>query len=190
MFHNVPHDMTALADRAGLLRLRERNLAADVMRKFSTRFPELFFAVYTGTFRNHENMRIAGFWLLNRRAFENDHDLTNDSCVLLVMDVERKAATLSFGYRLDAYLDEEDTFSCLAKAHPHWIEARYADGIAALIEGLEKILIRRSTHARRKARQSDSCVAEAAASGASHQAVGEKSRGAQKENDQDQEVEP
>lgn len=149
MFADIPRAMPALADRAGLLRLVERNRAKRAMRRFSSRFPELFFAVYTGVFRNHESLRICGFWVLNRTHLENQSDLGNESCVLLVMDAERKAATLSFGYRLDAYLTEDDTFFCLGKAHPHWLEARYDDGIVALIAALEKILIRRAIQAKR-----------------------------------------
>lgn len=139
--------MPALADRAGLMRLAERNRVQLAMKGFSSRFPDLFFALYTGLFRNHENLRIGGFWVLNRALFEDQPERTNDSCVLLVMDVERKAATLSFGYHLDAYLDDEDTFQCLSKAHPHWLEARYADGIVAVIAALEAILIKRSLQA-------------------------------------------
>ena len=153
LFVDVPRSMPALADRAGLMRMTERNHVSHAMKRFSSRFPDLFFALYTGVFRNHENMRIGGFWVLNRAKFEDQPQRPNDSCVLLIMDVERKAATLSFGYHLDAYLDEEDTFFCLSKAHPHWLEARYADGIVALIAALESILIKRSLQARRNSQR-------------------------------------
>ncbi len=148
LFADVPQAMPALADRAGLLRLAERNRVLHAMKRFSSRFPQCFFALHTGVFRNHENLRIAGLWVLNRVTFEDQPQCSNESCVLLVMDVERKAATLSFGYHLDAYLDEDDTFVCLSKAHPHWLEARYADGIVALMAVLESILIKRSRQAR------------------------------------------
>ena len=107
-----------------------------------------------------------------------------------VMEVERTAATLSLCVRFGARTDEEYTLWRLANSPPNWIEARYAAGIAALIEGLEKILIRRCTHARRKARQSDTHTAEAVASRAIREVGCVQSKSLQKENDQDQEVDP
>ncbi len=149
LFADVPVHLPALADRAGLLRLAERNRVSRAMRRFTSRFPELFFAVYTGVFRDHESLRVCGFWVLNRIRLENHSDLANESCVLLVMDAERKAATLSFGYHFDAYLNEDDTFFCLSKAHPHWLEARYGDGIEALMGALAQILAKRSVQVKR-----------------------------------------
>lgn len=148
-FDQHPQLLPALADRAGWLRLAERRRVQKAMDRFSTRFPDVFFAVYTGIFRDHESLRIAAFWLLNRVRFDNPDDIPNNSAVLLVIDVERKAATMSYGYHLEPYLNEEDTFTCLSKAHQPWLEARYDAGIVALIAALEKILMRKSRQAPR-----------------------------------------
>lgn len=142
--------MPALADRAGLLRLVERQRVQKAMDRFSDRFPDLFFAVHTGIYRDHESMRIGAFWLLNRVRFDNPVGRENANAVLLVIDVERKAATLAFGYHLEPYLSEEDTFFCLSKAHQPWLEARYDEGIVVLIAALEKILMRKSRTVRGK----------------------------------------
>jgi hypothetical protein len=136
--------LPALADRAGLMRLVERNRVQKAMNRFRWRFPQLFFAVYTGVFRDDETMRCSGFWLLNRARFHDVDGLTNSSCILLIIDVERKCASMSFGYALDPYLDEEMTFRCLSKAHPHWLESCYDEGISALLSELYKILRRQS----------------------------------------------
>jgi len=148
-FGAVKKEMPTLADRAGLMRLAERRRVQAAMDRFSARFPELFFVVYTGVFRQTESLRIFGFWLLNRAVFEDMPDVKNDSGMALVIDVERKSAALSFGYQLDAYLDEDDTFQCLSKAHPHWLEGQYDLGIVALMRMMEKILQRKCLQAQR-----------------------------------------
>jgi hypothetical protein len=148
-FGTVKREMPTLADRAGLMRLAERRRVQAAMDRFSARFPELLFAVYTGVFRQSESLRIFGFWLLNRAVFEDLEGVKNDAGIALVIDVERKAASISFGYQLDAYLDEEDTFQCLCKAHPHWLEGKYDLGIVALMRMLEKILQRKCIQAQR-----------------------------------------
>ena len=138
-----------LTDAAGLLRNKERAKVQDAINQFCRRFPQLFFAVYTGGFRESAKLRQFGFWLLNRGAFEDvPLERPNAAGIILVMDVEGKAAGLTYGYLLDPYLDEEDTFSCLSKAHPYWIEHRSAEGIIVVLRAMEKILIRKSRHAK------------------------------------------
>lgn len=148
-FGTVKREMATLADRAGLMRLAERRRVQAAMDRFSSRFPELFFSVYTGIFRQTESLRIFGFWLLNRAVFEDVPDVKNDAGIALVIDVERKSASISFGYLMDAYLDEDDTFQCLSRAHPHWLEGHYDLGIVALLRMMEKILQRKCLQAQR-----------------------------------------
>lgn len=150
----VKKEMPSLADRAGLMRLGERRRVRAAMDRFSKSFPGLFFTVYTGTLRKGESLRILGFWLLNRAVFEDVHGLSNDAGIALVIDVERKMAGISFGYQLDLYLDEEDTFQCLCKAYPYWLEGKYDFGIVALISLMEKILRRKCAQAQRVSRKS------------------------------------
>jgi hypothetical protein len=149
----VKKEMPSLADRAGLMRLAERRRVQAAIDRFSASFPGLFFTVYTGTLRKGESLRILGFWLLNRAVFEDVHGLSNDAGIALVIDVERKMAAMSFGYQLDAYLDEEDTFQCLCKAYPYWLEGKYDLGIVALISLTEKILRRKCAQAQRGSRK-------------------------------------
>lgn len=139
-----------LTDSAGLLRRPERQGVLEVLDRFTRRFPQLFLGVYTGAFTEMTSLRQFGFWLLNRAAFEDTGvEHPNEAAVLLVIDAESKAASLTFGYLLDPYLDEGDTFRCLSKAHPHFLEGDYRRGIVAVAGALEKVLRRRSRQARR-----------------------------------------
>ena len=120
------------------------------MEDFSRRFPQLFVAVYTGSLGEVSNLRQFGFWLLNRAAFEEvPADKPNETGILITIDPESKAAGMVFGYALDAFLDESHTFECLSRAHAHWLEGRYADGMVKLLAQLEGILIKASRQARR-----------------------------------------
>lgn len=139
-----------LTDAAGLLRRAERERVREALDRFARRFPQLFLAVYTGAFTEMTSLRQFGFWLLNRAAFEDTGvDQPNEAAVLLAIDAESKAASLSYGYLLDPFLDEGDTFRCLSKAHPHFLEGDYRRGIVAAARALEKVLRRRSRQARR-----------------------------------------
>ncbi len=143
-------ELPCLADTAGLLRQRERDLVGAAMENFRRRFPQLFTVVFSGRLENAELLRPFGFWLLNRAVFRDRTEQGNAGCILLIIDPESKSAGLSFGYLLDAYLDEASTFDSLAAAHADWIEGNYADGIVRLHSRLAAILAKKARRARRR----------------------------------------
>lgn len=139
-----------LADGAGLMRRGERKKVEAAMDRFCRRFPQLFFAVYTGSPGGRADLRQFGFWLLNRAAFEDvPLDRPNEAGILLTIDPDAKAAGFTWGYLLDPYLSEDDTFFCLSRAHAYWLEGRYADGVIRVLRQLTKVLEKRSRQAGR-----------------------------------------
>jgi uncharacterized membrane protein YgcG len=142
--------LRSLTDGAGIFGHDERGRVEMAMERISRRFPQLFVALYTGSLGEVANIRQFGFWLLNRAAFEDvPADKPNESGILITIDPASKAAGITFGYTLDAILDESDTFECISRAHGHWLEGRYAEGVVKLLAHLEGILIKRSRQARR-----------------------------------------
>jgi hypothetical protein len=142
--------LRCLTDAAGILRRGERQRVELAMERISRSFPQVFVAVYTGALGEVANIRQFGFWLLNRSAFEDlPAEKPNEAGILLTIDPESKAAGFVFGYLLDAFLEETDTFECLSRAHAYWLEGRYADGIVKALAHLEGILRKRSRQARR-----------------------------------------
>lgn len=120
------------------------------MEKISRRFPQVFVAIYTGSLGELANLRQFGFWLLNRAAFEDvPVEKPNEAGILITIDPESKAAGIVFGYLLDPFLAESDTFDCLSRGHAYWLEERYADGIQRVLRHLDGILAKRSRQARR-----------------------------------------
>lgn len=139
-----------LADVAGLMKSRERTKVQAVLDDFARQFPQLFFAVYTSSGKGGGSVRQFGFWLLNRAAFEDvPVDRPNEAGILLVIDAESKSASVTWGYLLDPFLTEEDTFLCLSRAHAYWLEGRFAEGTVRMISQLGKILRKRAAQARR-----------------------------------------
>lgn len=152
--------LRCLTDHAGILRRGDRERLESVLRRFTHRFPQLFVALYTGPLGELSEMRQFGFWLLNRAVFEDiPSDRSNDAGILLMVDPNSKSAGIVFGYLLDAYLDESDTFDCLARAHGHWLEQRYVAGLLRVFDHLEHVLIKRSRKASRNPKAYQKIVA-------------------------------
>lgn len=139
-----------LNDRAGLVRSAGRRRIGRLMAGFSARFPQLSFALHTGSGAGPQ-LREFAFWLLNRARFVDLPEGRDASgIVLLAIDADAHLATLCWGYRVDEHLTESDTFHVLSRAHAYWVEERYGEGIERVIEQLALVLIRRSRQARRR----------------------------------------
>lgn len=139
-----------LTDSAGILRRGERERVQAAMDRITRRFPQIFIAIYTGSLGEISNIRQFGFWLLNRSAFEDvPVNKPNEAGILITIDPESKAAGMVFGYLLDPFLEESDTFDCLSRAHAYWLEGDYADGLIKSLAHLDGILRKRSRQARR-----------------------------------------
>lgn len=142
--------LRCLTDSAGILRRGDRPRVEAAMEKISRRFPQLFVAIFTGSLGEVSNIRQFGFWLLNRAAFEDvPVQKPNEAGILITIDPESKAAGIVFGYLLDPFLEESDTFECLSRAHAYWLEGRYGEGLLRCLDHLDGILRKRSRQARR-----------------------------------------
>jgi uncharacterized membrane protein YgcG len=142
--------LAALTDAAGVLRAKERKQLRLVMNAFERRFPQLFFAIYVGAFEEVSHLRQFGFWLLNRGAFVDvEESRSNTNGIVLCVDVAGKAAGLSYGYRLQPFIDEEVTFAALSVGHPFLLQGQYLQGMEAVMRRLEATLKRRSRRAQK-----------------------------------------
>jgi hypothetical protein len=142
-----------LTDSAGILRRGERERVEAAMARISWRVPQVFVAVYTGALGEVSHIRQFGFWLLNRAVFDDaPAGRSNAAGILVTLDPEAKAAGMVFGYLLDPFLEESDTFECLSRAHAYWLEEQYAEGLVKVFTHLEGVLCKRSRQARRASR--------------------------------------
>ena len=150
MFGDSGLKLHSLTDTAGIFRRNDRDRLEDEMERIGNDFPQVFVAVYTGNVGEMANLRQFGFWLLNRASFEDvPVEKPNEAGILIVIDPDSKAAGMTFGYLLDPFLEEQDTFNCLSRAHAYWLEERYTEGLLKCLSQLQKLLRKRSRQARR-----------------------------------------
>ena len=150
MFGGSEVKLRSLTDAAGLFRRDERDRLEDEMERFGVSFPQMFVSVYTGSLGEISNLRQFGFWLLNRGVFEDvGVEKPNEAGILIVIDPDSKAAGMTFGYLLDPFFEEQDTFDCLSRAHAHWLEGLYCEGILRSLRHLRKVLSKRCRQVRR-----------------------------------------
>ena len=142
--------VAALSDAAGALRARERKALRLKMNEFESRFPQLFFVVYVGAFEEVSHLRQFGFWLLNRGAFVDVEVSRPNACgIRLTLDVAGKAAGLTYGYAVQPFFEDDDTFCALSAAHPHFLQGHYHKGIETVLQKMTKLLAARSRRARK-----------------------------------------
>lgn len=150
MFGDGEVKLRSLTDAAGIFRRNERDKLEDAMNAFGECFPQMFIAVYSGTLGEKGNLRQFGFWLMNRGVFEDvDVEKPNEAGVLFVIDPDLKSAGITFGYLLDPFFEEQDSFDCLSRAHSYWLEGNYAEGLLKSIKHLKTILRKRSRQAKK-----------------------------------------
>lgn len=150
MFGDGEVKLRSLTDAAGVFRRDDRDRIEYAMEDFGILFPQMFVAIYTGSLGEVGNLRQFGFWLLNRGVFEDvPVDKPNEAGILMVIDPDSKAAGISFGYLLDPFLEEQDTFECLSRAHSYWLEGKYGEGVIKALKHLQGLLARRSRSAKR-----------------------------------------
>ncbi|MGJ8696166.1 MAG: TPM domain-containing protein [Verrucomicrobiaceae bacterium] len=138
LFGNDDVSLQKLSDAAGVLRMKEREAIRKVLQGFEHRFPQLFVSIYVGAFDEIPSLRQFGFWLLNRSAYTDvGVDRPNENGILLVVDVNGKTASLTFGYALMPYLDEENTFEALSAAHPFLLQGEYLKSFKVIVQRIE-----------------------------------------------------
>lgn len=142
--------LRSLTDAAGVLRKKERVAARKILASFQRKFPQLFFGIYFGTFKELPSLRQFGFWLLNRGAFEDvDVSRPNEAGILLSVDVGGKSAGITFGYALQPFLDDELTFKALSAAHPFFVQGQWLKASEVVIKRLSKTLAKQARRAKR-----------------------------------------
>lgn len=154
-----------LSDMAGALRLRERQKLERIMGRFEQTFPQLFFSVYYGALEEVASARQFGMWLLNHAAYDDvDISRPNDGGILLVVDLSKKMASITYGYMLDPYLNEDETFHILAKAHPDLLQGNHLQAASVIVRQLTRVLKKKSRQARRHPEHFDPDYKQAAGS--------------------------
>ncbi len=131
------------SDVAGVFRMKDREPMRRVLEDFESKFPQLFVAIYLGAFDDLNSLRQYGFWMLNRTHYVDvESQRPNATGILILVDVNAKSASITYGYALMPYLDERSTFSALSAGHPLFLQGDYPGALKAVVQKLESILIK------------------------------------------------
>lgn len=131
------------SDVAGVFRMKDREPMRKVLEDFESKFPQLFVAIYLGAFDDLNSLRQYGFWMLNRTHYVDvESQRPNATGILILVDVNAKSASITYGYALMPYLDERSTFSALSAGHPLFLQGDYPGALKAVVQKLESILIK------------------------------------------------
>ena len=131
------------SDVAGVFRMKDREPMRKVLEDFETKFPQLFVSIYLGAFEDLNSLRQYGFWMLNRTNYVDvESQRPNATGILILVDVNAKSASITYGYALMPYLDESSTFAALSAGHPLFLQGDYLGALKAVIQKLEALLVK------------------------------------------------
>lgn len=153
LYQNIlPTEITALTDAAGIFRRNDRIKILNLIGKFERKLPDLHLVIYSNPHSQLTDIRLLSYWILEKRVPPQTNPI---KCpILITIDPNSYAASISSGYQLDGILTENDAFECLARAHPHWLEGHFTTGLIKAIHHLETLLEKRSRQALKSHAQS------------------------------------
>ena len=86
-------------------------------------------------------LRLFGFWLLNRATLAGSGIMRpNENGVVVLIDAEARAASISIGYQLEPWLPEDGLESILATGRREFRNGRTADGAVTVVRALAAAL--------------------------------------------------
>lgn len=133
-----------IEDKAGCLRKTQRENISRKLAKLEDKCPPAVFAVHIPLSLERQQLRQFSTWALNTMSLsESDLDRP-DWTLLLVFDVNNKAVTFAYGYKLEPYLDENDLYPALVSGATYLRDGQYEQAILIIMKKAQKILIKKT----------------------------------------------
>lgn len=137
LFDRFETKVYMLNDAAGVFKIKERRKIESLMNKFTREFPECFLTIHTVGLINNETVGAFSIWALNCPEYlDYPGEAQSDSGIALVIDLNKKQVTISFGYQLEHYFDKKASFKLLTPAHPHLLDEAYYPAVTSIIKKL------------------------------------------------------
>ena len=113
-FGAVPRHSMYFSDRTDRVPMREMAAIRTMLELFHQRFPQCLFSVFVADLPRGTSVSEYAFWLANRARFSSvEHAQAENFDLLLLIDVNGRAAALNAGYGLEEHLREEDLQAAL-----------------------------------------------------------------------------
>jgi uncharacterized membrane protein YgcG len=134
-FGALPLHSRFFTDRTGQLPTRGIAETRGLLRLFKRKFPQSLFSVFvTGAVQGGTIFEYT-FWLANRARLSSLDAVAGENFDLMLgIDTHAKAASLTIGYGLEAYLDERDLQRALADSASAFHVGDYVGGIRSCVE--------------------------------------------------------
>ena len=130
-----------LTDASRCLSLREHRRLEAHLDDFERRFPQVFLAVYFGVLPQGLRAPEVGFWLLNHAAFGTcEIAKRNEFGIVIVVDPAAGAASVSFGYAVEALVGDIEAGGILTRMCKTLACSRYGEAVETAICHLDKRL--------------------------------------------------
>lgn len=137
----LPRLTPLVADTTGLLPLTDEPKLKKRIIRIQRRFPQLVLQVVIHAFPAEHPFSMHVFWMFNAANFAGDIRRGKDNHALLVaLDPVRCEAAIIPGYGLEEFLPPEALDPLLELAAPAWESGRWAEGIMAVLNGLDPLL--------------------------------------------------
>lgn len=109
--------------------------------RIQRRFPQLVLQVVMHEFAPQHSFSMHVFWLFNAGNFAGDSQRGKDNhALLLALDPTRGEAAIMPGYGLESFLTQEALDYLLEIASQDWENAKWADGILRVLDGVDQLL--------------------------------------------------
>lgn len=145
LYSDKDTNIRLLYDRAGILRVKERRLAENWIRKFSKEFPTCFLTIHLVDLNDEQSVKSYGIWALNTPNYADiPESALSDSGLCLSLDVRKKEVSLNYGYQLEPYLSAELCFNALTSAHPYLIDNSYMEALELMRHHIRKLMQQQS----------------------------------------------
>ncbi len=136
-------------DKAGCLRKNQRENLTQKLEELEKKCPPVVLSVHIPLSVERQQLRQYSVWALNSMTLnEADFDCP-DWTLLLVLDINNRAAVFSYGYKLEPYLSEETLYPALLAGSTYLRDGVYEQAILLMMKKAQKILIKQSAPVRK-----------------------------------------
>lgn len=131
-------------DKAGCLKKSQRETLSKKLTLWEKKCPPAVFCIHIPLSLERQQLRQYATWALNNMALNNSDFDRPDWTLLLVLDISNRAATFSYGYKLDKYLTGDILYPALASGASYLRDGHYEQGLTIIMKKARRILAKQA----------------------------------------------
>ena len=136
-------DLRKFIDREGYLTREDIKRGQHAMEKLRAHFPQLTLCTCVAKVPEGVSISEFGFWLFNQSVPNGQRMIDRRiHSILLCIDPTNGEASLTVGYGLDPFIDDDDLTDCLNKIKKPLAVQNYGSALSKLCRALRPVLTR------------------------------------------------